>query len=484
MRFYKSKSRGATLSYSYPCVVLTTSEWDDYSYRTSFQVSYFPSMGVEKEIGNVKILRKTYDADFEENALYRYTCEYMEGMFEGLDGNFCSLGQSLDYYFNLKRLGDRIASQILQGLNDVAVNEEIRTKFKHLKGFQDSLIRYSYAEKAMYEAKQFFGKEIQKLYDFTFVSKLDKATDSHEIKFDFRENNSLPFRINVLIGKNGTGKTQIMARLANALSGYNVENQGDFRPSRRPSFGQVIAFSYSVFDEFERPPEGETTYSYKYCGLRDSEGNIYDKDQLSKRFYQSYDEIKGTDKEKYWKEVLDVVVEREHSSIIDELKLGNINVEDMSSGQRILVTIITEVIESIDDDSILLIDEPELHLHPNAISNFYRMLYMLLEKFKSFAIISTHSPIIIQETPSSYINVFERIENSPIVRKLDVESFGENLSIITDKVFGVTDEESNYKQWLKLMSEKEDFNDVLSKFEGKLSLNSIAYLASLYSERK
>ncbi|USL31385.1 AAA family ATPase [Priestia megaterium] len=483
MQFYKSTNGFPPNNCIYPCIVLAADEWDDYSYRTSFSMGYFPSKNERIPIGEVKILKDRYDGHFEEHTPYYGTKFYLNDMFTELSDDFCSLGQSLGYYRKLHELGEDISKEILNALNDVAVNENIKKKFRHHRGFGSSLTRYSTAEKAMHEAKQIFGEEIVKIYKFIFESKLPLATKEHKINFDFREDISLPFRINVLIGKNGTGKTQILARIANALSGHEVEEQGTFEPSRRPSFGQVIAVSYSVFDEFDRPEEGETTYSYKYCGLRDSEGNIYSKNELYKKFTHSFNKIKGTEREQFWNEVLEEIIEPEHRSILKELSSGSGHA-NMSSGQNVIITTLTEVIARIDNDSILLIDEPETHLHPNAISNFYRMLYKLLEKFESFAIISTHSPLIIQETPSRYINVFERIENTPIVRKLGIESFGENLSVITDKVFGVTDEESNYKYWLRELSTHKDFDSILDEFDGQLSLNAMAYLSTLDSKRQ
>lgn len=482
--FYKCKDDIQYSGFNYPCAVLIESEWDDYHYRTSFNLIYYPTKDERVVIGEIKILINKYVVFSEDPYLSqkRYTKLHLDESFTELNNNFCSLGQDLSYYKLLKHQGE-MGKEILLRLNDVALNPDILDNFPEREGFETSLIRFSNAEKAFHEAKQYFGEEIEKIYEFTFSSTLDKATKPHTVSFDFKQDSLLPFRMNVLIGKNGTGKTQIMARLANALSGYKVENQGEFISSRRPSFGEVIAVSYSVFDEFERPLETETKYSYKYCGLRDSNGNIYSKEHLSRKFLESFAKIKDTSKEKLWKDILEVVVEPEHRNILEELKQGNTDV-NMSSGQRILVTIITEVIENIQSDSILLIDEPELHLHPNAISNLYRMLYKLLENFKSFAIISTHSPIIVQETPTRYINVFERIENTPIVNKLELESFGENLSTITDRIFSVSDEESYYKHWLRKLADYGDFETVLSKFEDKLSLNAMAYLSTLIKENK
>lgn len=61
-------------------------------------------------------------------------------------------------------------------------------------------------------------------------------------------------------------------------------------------------------------------------------------------------------------------------------------------------------------NSLLLFDEPETHLHPNMIFKLVKSLYKILETEESYAIIATHSPIIIQQVPSKNILIFENYE--------------------------------------------------------------------------
>ncbi|MED0998361.1 AAA family ATPase [Bacillus mobilis] len=516
MRFYISGLRGTNLSYIYPCVVLKTSEWDDYSYRTSFYASYFPSRSVEKEIGNVKILRKTYDGDFKEDNPYRYTCEYMEDSFLGLDGVFCSLGQSLDYYFNLKKLGDRISRQILQRLNDVAVNDDLRTEFEQLKGFQDSLIRFSNAEKAFKEAKQYFGGRIEKQLNFQFTYKLENASEPHVVDLNF-EKSELPYRINAFVGKNATGKTKILTELASQVSGIKM-NKDNFYP-KRPSFDMVIALSYSAFDELFKPFEEEfllqmedkgeienkndfekenkrqeesILFSYVYCGLRTSKG-ILSIDQIEHNFLNAYQKVIDRGREERWEKILRNVLEDEHFELIDLVRTTKVKSEAervhklsefLSSGQSVLLSTMTEVIANIEYDSLILFDEPEIHLHPNAIANFMRMFYEILNEFESYAVISTHSPLILQEIPSRYIKVFNRFNNTPSIETPFIECFGENISNITNDVFEVREYESNYKTYLRRLSKSLDKEEIIELFDGDLSFNTLTYLSSLSHQKE
>ena len=85
---------------------------------------------------------------------------------------------------------------------------------------------------------------------------------------------------------------------------------------------------------------------------------------------------------------------------------------------------------------MILFDEPETHLHPNAISSLLNTIFRLVKRFESFCIIATHSPLIIQEIPARNIFIIERENNIAFVRELERESFGENLTVITQDIFG------------------------------------------------
>ena len=142
----------------------------------------------------------------------------------------------------------------------------------------------------------------------------------------------------------------------------------------------------------------------------------------------------------------------------------------------------TEAIATIEKESLLLFDEPELHLHPNAVANTLRMLYKLLEEFDSYAIFATHSPLIVQEIPSKYVQILSRIDNVLTVRKPALECFGENVTNITNDIFDVNSSESNYKTILRKLSQKMSFEDILGMFDGALSFNAMIYLKGCYRD--
>ncbi len=105
-----------------------------------------------------------------------------------------------------------------------------------------------------------------------------------DMRLQFETVPGLPGRSNIVIGYNGTGKTQLLANLAmvgNAdldqqASAQFREKHGHLSESA-PRFGAVIAVSYSAFDTFEVPgttveeeqlEQSGDVFGYVYCGLR------------------------------------------------------------------------------------------------------------------------------------------------------------------------------------------------------------------------
>ncbi|MEK6495312.1 ATP-dependent nuclease [Myroides odoratimimus] len=416
--------------------------------------------------------------------------------FEELSDEFCSLGQSIDFYKNLKKKfsNEDFFYQVLQNLNDIAFLPVIKEKFENNYTFKRSLIRTSEAEKAYYQARYIIeGISIENAFKFSYKCKLANTEGEHKVSFNFGdmfENSDFPSRLIAIIGKNGTGKTQFLAQLALDLSGQTrkVIAEDTFKPSR-PLFSKVIAVSYSIFDKFSRPKK-DKAFSYKYCGLKSENGGLLSSIKVTENYKESVEGILSLDRDRNWtrvmREILGEDLAKHYYTEIFENKnfafVSDPSVRLLSSGQSFLMYVITEILANIRENSLLLFDEPEMHLHPNAVSSFIRMLDVLLNQFDSYAIVATHSPIILQEIPSRYVKVFDRVENLPYVRSLAMESFGENLDELTEEIFQVKDNKGTYKEVFQKLSENLEYEEVLELFDNKLSLNAKTYLYNLYNE--
>ena len=71
----------------------------------------------------------------------------------------------------------------------------------------------------------------------------------------------------------------------------------------------------------------------------------------------------------------------------------------MSSGHKIILLTVVNLVNFVEEKTLVIMDEPEEHLHPPLVSAFIRALSELMSYRNGVAIIATHSPVIVQEVP-------------------------------------------------------------------------------------
>jgi predicted ATPase len=94
----------------------------------------------------------------------------------------------------------------------------------------------------------------------------------------------------------------------------------------------------------------------------------------------------------------------------DEIRLA-----EASSGELVITTIILGIANAIQKNSLILIDEPEISLHPAWQQTFLRLLLEAFAEFKScHFIIATHSPLIVSEASDFDADVISMSAESDI----------------------------------------------------------------------
>jgi predicted ATPase len=442
---------------SFPCVIIYGNDRNDYWFYTQHFL-YFCTESVDLIfIGWIKILQK----DEARTKLSSH--------FKKLNNNYCSILDEKESYNNLKKYAGEYYNTILHCLNDVIYSREVYLSFKDIKWFKESLLR----ESATYAL-------ILETYDIDGNSKDLDFTVSHQwqlLNIDFKSDWITPSRIKAIIGKNGCWKTRFLLELAKSIVQY--EDHQDYFITKRPKVNKVISISYSAFDDFYMPSENEEI-SYVYCWLRKDTNQFFSKEEIEQKFFKLSANLREKDlinKYKYYvKDILDGPISAVTS--IEE------NFRRMSSGQKILALYFWEIMIHISHspNSLLLFDEPETHLHPNMIFKLVKSLYKILETEESYAIIATHSPIIIQQVPSKNILIFENYEWVFASKTLHMESLGENFSSITKEIFGNYEEDDIYyiDVFKDLMNKGRDEKYILKAFPFGLSLNARIYLKNLF----
>jgi ABC-type cobalamin/Fe3+-siderophores transport system ATPase subunit len=443
--FFRQTRTGARADYTghhaapttFPCFVLVFNDgWNDYSYQTSHYLYYYNSLTDVSNIGEVKIMFP------DREMVTRIPDEFV-----ALEG-FCSLGQQMSYYTILKNLLGEDLDSVLFALKDVAFFPSLLEQFESHEKFINSMIRRDRVERLMRQARFVaYDYDLNRLYQFKYLFQPAYAEDGIQVSFDFDADENMPNRVMVLIGKNGAGKTQLLTSLPLNIS----RRRQDYFMPQAPKFSKVIAVSYSVFDNFELP-HVDAEFNYVYCGLRDNEGRIIRMEDLERRFIDAWSNIIRLGRLNRWHQVLTNFLSRDIISNLHfvespagfgvrpsrqpDLEGFQYVKTRLSSGQSILLFIISEVTANIRLDSLILYDEPETHLHPNAISELVNSIYELVSEFESYCLFATHSPLVIREIPSKSVLVVDRDEDIPTVRKIGQESFGGNIASLIEEVFG------------------------------------------------
>ncbi|EKO3588456.1 AbiJ-related protein [Vibrio metschnikovii] len=460
--------------------ILVADNWDDFYHKTKFCLVYFDN-GNKHIIGEVKI----------GNSQNIKTIDELPSEFFSLNENFVSLGQSEDYYKNLSTLFGNMITSVLYSLKDAAFFSEISDEYENLDLFKKSLIREDSAERMHRIAKPMIhGVDLENLYSFKYNFHPKYADTSVPVTFNFSADKCLPQRMIALIGKNGSGKTQLLTSLPLDIAN---KNSNALLP-HIPVYSKVIAVSYSTFDNFTLPKK-TSDFNYVYCGLRDEQGNVRSKKGQLQKFHNTWKKIEKQKRLDKWKKVISNFLDIELIELFikstpeepEKLYFDRVGFSEarnsFSSGQSIVLFVISEIVANIRLDSLLLFDEPETHLHPNAISQLMNGIAELVSEFESYCIIATHSPIIIQEMFSRDVLVISREENIPSIKNIGIESFGENLSIITEEVFGNRTIPKFYERTIKhLVKRFKTYDRVLEIMKNgnlPLSLNVRLYLQNL-----
>ena len=162
------------------------------------------------------------------------------------------------------------------------------------------------------------------------------------------------------------------------------------------------------------------------------------------------------------------------------IELASNTFNKLSSGHKIILLTITRLVETVEERSLVLLDEPEAYLHPPLLSAFIRALSDLLVKRNAVAIIGTHSPVVLQEVPKSCVWKLRRQGANAIAERLEIESFGENVGVLTQEVFGLEVTDSGFHKLLrKFANEFGSYEEAALKLGNQLGLEAKAILRNL-----
>jgi type IV secretory pathway VirB4 component len=158
--------------------------------------------------------------------------------------------------------------------------------------------------------------------------------------------------------------------------------------------------------------------------------------------------------------------------------------DNASSGHKVVLLTMTKLVELVSERTLVVIDEPEAHLHPPLVAAFVRALSDLLAARNGVALLATHSPVVVQEVPAACVTLFFRTGTQVELERPETETFAENLGTLTRDIFRVLMTESSHHALIsKVVGQSEDFEQVLEAFDGQLGTEGRSVARSLLRGR-
>jgi predicted ATPase len=511
MDFKVASTVGAGDGDELPRVLLVEDQWDDwFQFSTMYTVYVFDSGGTRHQIGSVKIGQFDMPSDQRRPAL--------ENEFESLDDRFFSLGQDDSYYDHLNELVPDLKDEILNSLRDLPYGESDRfeaaleervTTVSLLRSVAKGSVRDQFRRMAL-------GGVRLSQYHFSYsgaaIGKSKKAAAS--FSFDVQPDSQPPTNIHVIIGRNGVGKTHLLNAMSRALVRMPDEEIDNGRfdfPDEEPGtglFANFVSVTFSAFDPFEPISASQSRKAgveYSYIGLKRVAKPGEDRplapkspQMLSREFTESAKICRQGARAGRWLRALKML---ESDPIFKDAQVASLAPSDeeggsevgpstndifsrLSSGHKIVLLTITRLVETVAERTLVLLDEPEAHLHPPLLSAFIRALSDLLVNRNGVAIVATHSPVILQEVPKSCVWKLRRSGLISVAERPEIETFGENVGILTREVFGLEVTDSGFHRLLsESVTGRRTYEQVLTQFNGELGGEARAIVMGLLAVR-
>ena len=369
-------------------VYLVKDNWNDmFKYVTQFWMHYVDDEHTIREIGLVKIGRFGMEGEVRPGVPDAFTT---------LGEEFFSLGQDKSYYQALHELGDD-GDDILRALHDIAADADLFERAAQEDVTQVSLMRSVAVTTVEHQFRRILlGYAPLTQYAFEHSYAPHDGGDGITLRFAVRPDSYPPTNVHVIIGRNGTGKTTTLRRMASGdLTGVHRFDFGRFATGDEIDelFAGVAYVSFSAFDDYDpsvRPAGLPEELDFTYIGLR----GAADDGVVTKVLADLVGEFAATLKHvlrgpaaRRWTDAIQTldsdplfaeagVSELRNSPEVneggeDEFPEAAAVFTDLSAGHKIVLLTLTRLVQTVQERTLVLIDEPEAHLHPPLLRHLH-----------------------------------------------------------------------------------------------------------------
>ncbi|MFF0484965.1 AAA family ATPase [Streptomyces sp. NPDC004435] len=477
-----------------PGAYLIIDGWNDGGFITTFDLHIRLADTRLLRIGYLRIGHVSMRSDGT-----RRTADLLPDAFTALNHGFFSLAHEDDFYEELRKLpGAGMGYEILRALNDVAFDSSLGRTIRSLEVYQKALLR-GRTEQQLAAANLIARGLRARVVPFSwhYTPEQEGLRPAHRFEFEAEPGSKPPTNLHALIGRNGVGKSTLLHRLAEAATEGRIS-------VRSPSLFEDNQFTGCVvvsFSPFDQPYDlASTAMSFDFVGLRHPDGvRMKTEAEWRKEFVDSFATVRIGSRGRRWRQAIDTLNYSasgfldEHMPVIDamiregssrrfEERMGEV-FDSLSSGHAVVLLMVTRLLEVVGERTLVLIDEPETHLHPPLLAALARTLSDLLSDRNGMAVIATHSPVVLQEVPASCVWLMSRHGAELTAHRPITETYGESVGELTYEAFGLEVDATGFHAAIaREVEQGGTYEEIAGRFTG-LGSEARALLRAMTFER-
>lgn len=396
---------------------------------------------------------------------------------------YFSLQTGMEKYRNIvQERGPIKAKEFLSNLHDLVVLSQTEYRPEWL----DAALRSSHFHKSFLRASDSFfayhhaapvleGLEYESFQSAPDTLRLEFElpgfSSSHIFDFQFSASSIPAKRIAVIIGKNGVGKSRALHEIASSVLA-DRRSLHDGR-GRRPQISRLLAIGTPGEAEHTFPLTSSPGQAAPYFRLTALETRS--EDSLPNVLIRLAREREGLGATQRW-HIFQDAVERvlpfddlclsarsdssTPSGIVplrnlrsrgEQASTNSMHMVDptgtlfrlidgqpvlLSSGQISFIRLAAQMSLFIENGTLILLDEPETHLHPNLLSDLVAIIDRILYLSGSIAIAATHSAYLVREVTRSQVHIVGVSDRGQVtVVQPRLKTFGADVGAISQFVF-------------------------------------------------
>jgi len=258
----------------------------------------------------------------------------------------------------------------------------------------------------------------------------------------FLDENDEVLPIVVLAGVNGSGKTTVLECIKNFTTLLYSDDDGKMemeilgkKELITKDKGKVIAKHFPFDDDILYFPTNTNLKNIKYFLPNYIEDMIFVEGIAP---FDSYEKVT-----KYINKILknlNIQIEFDSRDGEGNLFFRNKNggdkfsIDELSTGEKTLISKVLNLYLEDIKDKVILIDEPELSLHPSWQNKVLKIYENFAKQNNCQIIIATHSPHIIASSENKNIRFLEKDEDGNITVINDVEAYGRDIEWVLQQM--------------------------------------------------